>query len=141
MCGRAEPVSSSPGLRKAEPQASSVASSASASVVCITSSTPNFDQSSLGSDDSGICCSSSNLRLTRSAEFLDDDLMPFGDESKSLAAYSDEMMEPDNSCTTTANQSPLPLLLPPPLPEMLPHGDDRYEHTGFRLCLSFSSYF
>ena len=48
----------------------------------------NFDQSSLGSDDSGICCSSgSRLRMTRSAEFLDDDVT--FDESKSL--NSDEM--------------------------------------------------
>lgn len=63
--------------------------------ITTASSSPNFDQSSLGSDDSGICCSASGrgdkLRLTRSsAEYLeDDDVMMQFDESKSLE--SDEM--------------------------------------------------
>lgn len=61
--------------------------------ITTASSSPNFDQSSLGSDDSGICCSASGgekLRLTRSAEYLeDDDAMMQFDESKSLE--SEEM--------------------------------------------------
>lgn len=61
--------------------------------ITTSSSSPNFDQSSLGSDDSGICCSaggSEKLRLTRSAEYLeDDDVMMQFDESKSLE--SEEM--------------------------------------------------
>lgn len=59
------------------------------------SSTTNFDQSSLGSDDSGICCPSNlavsdRLRLMRRGDYLEDDdgVVPF-DESKSIE--SDEV--------------------------------------------------
>ncbi len=71
--------------------------------ITTASSSPNFDQSSLGSDDSGICCSTSGrdkLRLTRSAEYLEDeDAMMQFDESKSLE--SDEMeFTPETSATS-----------------------------------------
>ena len=75
--------------------------------VIITSSTPNFDQSSLGSDDSGICCSSSNPRLTRSAEFLDDDASCQFDETKSVES-SDELESIQDPSMNAAMQSPLP---------------------------------
>lgn len=71
--------------------------------ITTSSSSPNFDQSSLGSDDSGICCSSGErdkLRLTRSADYLeDDDAMMQFDESKSLE--SDEMeFSPETSAAS-----------------------------------------
>ncbi|XP_046630632.1 phosphatidylinositol 4-kinase beta-like [Daphnia pulicaria] len=109
ICGKAEPViqstgrllldsaSSSPVLTARNPESRTGGGVLVAAEVPITtaSSSPNFDQSSLGSDDSGICCSASGrgdkLRLTRSsAEYLeDDDAMMQFDESKSLE--SDEM--------------------------------------------------
>lgn len=78
--------------------------------ITTASSSPNFDQSSLGSDDSGICCSASGrgdkLRLTRSsAEYLeDDDAMMQFDESKSLE--SDEMEFTAESSASSSHPEP-----------------------------------
>lgn len=101
ICGKAEPVgrtlasaSSSPVLpaRSSESRVG-VLGTVNGLPITTASSSPNFDQSSLGSDDSGICCSSGDrekLRLARSVEYLeDDDAMMQFDESKSLE--SDEM--------------------------------------------------
>ena len=116
VCGKAEPVACSVDTVEFGSLASASASASSSPVLqarnkidsragCVTvignsitittaSSTPNFDQSSLGSDDSGICCSSTSgnqLRLARSSEYFeDDDVMMQFEESKSL----EEEMEP-----------------------------------------------
>ena len=111
MCGKAEPVVRPPDSASCSPVLTARAATIESRVVTtggvsITTSTssPNFDQSSLGSDDSGICCSSggreNKLRLTRSAEYLEDDdgMMQF-DESKSLE--SDEMeFSPETSAAS-----------------------------------------
>ncbi|KAK4037181.1 hypothetical protein OUZ56_029221 [Daphnia magna] len=102
VCGRAEPVVQSgrlPDSASSSPVLAARLTELRTGVliaqvpITTASSSPNFDQSSLGSDDSGICCSASGgekLRLTRSAEYLeDDDAMMQFDESKSLE--SEEM--------------------------------------------------
>ena len=109
ICGKAEPVirltnssSSSPVLTARNTESRTGVLVAEVPITTASSS-PNFDQSSLGSDDSGICCSTSErdkLRLTRSAEYLeDDDAMMQFDESKSLE--SDEMeFTPESSASS-----------------------------------------
>lgn len=113
ICGKAEPVIQSTGRLPDSASSSPVLTARNTESrtgvliaevpITTASSSPNFDQSSLGSDDSGICCSTSGrdkLRLTRSAEYLeDDDAMMQFDESKSLE--SDEMeFTPETSASS-----------------------------------------
>lgn len=120
MCGKAEPVaravdtvefgssasasaSSSPVLQarsKSDSITDCITAVRSSVTITTASSTPNFgnfDQSSLGSDDSGICCSlvsGNQLRLARSTEYFeDDDVMMQFEECKSLES---EEMEPSS---------------------------------------------
>ena len=116
ICGRAEPVSScgasSSGcgveLEKSTSRIESGIESAIGNGVVSAgiSTSSNFDQSSLGSDDSGICCgggggSSSGginpLRMTRSAECLDDNDDIIFDESKSLNSDNSDNCEMDHA--------------------------------------------
>lgn len=128
ICGKAEPV---PRLQQQRHQEASLLRK---DECCSTTSvsTPNFDQSSLGSDDSGICCSLSSSsctsstdqqklgrRLTRSAELLVDDDAHL-DESKSIE--SDEMESEE--APATAPESPLPPPESPTAPAPV-DGDDR----------------
>ena len=126
MCGKAEPVaravdtvefgssasasaSSSPVLQarnKSDSRNGSATVTGNSVTITTASSTPNFgnfDQSSLGSDDSGICCSSASgnqLRLARSTEYFeDDDVMMQFEECKSLES---EEMEP--SCVDQSSE-------------------------------------